>query len=94
MELNNKMFITIKGNIGKYNAIVTGFYKDNLSYLKRRIPTIYNREYDMLIPSEFHDITTIKDLKAFVKEHMDDMDNYPFGFKHIDGVYCLYECIG
>ena len=39
----------------------------------------------------FNEIKTIKDLKQFIKDEMYDMDNYPFGFKHIDGVYCLYE---
>lgn len=88
------MFINIKGYTGKFNAVVTGFYKDNLTYLKRYIPIIYMREYGVEIPKEFEDITTIKELKTFVKEEMSDMDNYPFGFKHIDGVYCLYECLG
>ena len=88
------MFISIKGRMGKYNAIVTGFYKDNLDVLKRAIPIVYRREYGYEIPSAFYDISTIKELKEFVKEEMDDMDNYPFGFKHIDGVYCLYECLG
>ena len=88
------MFISIKGRMGKYNASVTGFYKGNLDYLKRVIPQIYAREFNEPIPSEFHEISTIKELKSFVKEHMVDMDNYPFGFKHIDGVYCLYECYG
>lgn len=88
------MFIKIKGRMGKYNAIVTGFYKDNLDYLKKAIPVVYSREYGEEIPSYFHKIHTIKDLKNFVKVEMDDMDNYPFGFKHIEGVYCLYECIG
>lgn len=88
------MFIKIKGRIGYYNAIVTGFYKDNLDYLKRRVQYIYGREYGMRVPQEFHDITTIKDLKTFIKTEMNDMDNHPYGFKHIEGVYCLYECIG
>jgi len=88
------MFITIKGRMGKYNAVVTGFYKDNLDYLKKAITYIYIREYGIEIPKEFNDIKTIKGLKKFVKTEMDDMDNYPYGFKHIDGVYCLYECLG
>lgn len=88
------MFISIKGRIGKYNADVTGFYKENLDYLKRYIPMIYMREYGTEIPNEFEDITTIKELKSFVKEYMSDMDSYPYGFKHIDGVYCLYQCYG
>ena len=88
------MFINVKGYTGKFNAVVTGFYKDNLDYLKKTIPNIYMREYGGHIPEEFYSINTIKDLKEFVKTEMEDMDSYPFGFKHIDGVYCLYECLG
>lgn len=88
------MFISIKGDIGKYNAVVTWFYKDNLEHLKRVIPFVYMREYGREIPSEFHSISTIKALKEFIKENMSDMDNYPYGFKHIEGTYALYECIG
>lgn len=88
------MFITIKGRFGKYNAIVTGFYKNNIDYLKKRITEIYSREYGETIPPYIHDIKTVKDLKNFVKTEMNDMDTYPYGFKHIDGVFCLYECIG
>ena len=88
------MFISIKGHMGKYNAVVTGFYKGNLDYLKDVIPRVYAREYGEQIPEYFDEITTIKDLKEFVKTEMDGMDNYPFGFKHIDGVYCLYKCVG
>ena len=88
------MFISIKGHIGKYNAIVTWFYRDNLDYLKIAIPRIYMREYGEQIPNEFDNIRTIKELKQFIKDHMSDMDNYPFGFKHIMGTYALYECIG
>lgn len=88
------MFIRIKGDsFGKYNAVVTWFYKDNLNHLKRVIPIIYLREFDEEIPSEFHDITTIKGLKDFVKSEM-DVCEYPYGFKHIDGTFALYECIG
>ena len=88
------MFIKIKGRIGYYNAVVTPFYIFYIDDLKYSIPRIYAREFHEEIPSYFHDISTIKDLKNFVKVEMHDMDNYPFGFKHIDGVFCLYECIG
>lgn len=88
------MFIKIKGKIGNYNAIVTWFYRDNLDYLMEVIPKIYLREYGDFIPKEFYYIKTIKDLKIFIKENMFDMDNYPYGFKHIEGTYALYECIG
>lgn len=88
------MFINIKGRMGKYNALVTWFYKDNLDYLKEIIPQIYMREYNERIPNYFHDITTIKDLKNFVKAEMKDMQDYPYGFKHIEGTYALYQCIG
>ena len=88
------MFIKIKGDhIGHYNCVVTWFYKDNLEHLKKVIPYIYSREYGRRIPSEFHEIKTIKGLKEFVKEEMDTCE-YPYGFKHIDGTYALYECIG
>ena len=88
------MFIKIKGdNFGMYNAVVTWFYRDNLDHLKKVIPKIYMREFDEEIPKEFHDIKTIKGLKEFVKEEMDSCE-YPFGFKHIDGTFALYECIG
>ena len=86
------MFIKIKGDhFGQYNASVTWFYRDNLDYLKKAIPRIYSREYGEKIPSEFHDIKTIKDLKNFVKNEMDDCE-YPCGFKHIEGTFALYEC--
>lgn len=88
------MFIKIKGRIGYYNAVVTWFYKDEIDYLKKAIPRIYAREYGEQIPNYFDKINTIKDLKNFVKVEMNDMDNYPFGFKHIDGTFALYECIG
>ena len=88
------MFINIKGHNGKYNAIVTWFYKDNIEYLKEVIPNIYMREYGEPIPKYFHTINTIKELKSFIKMEMNDMRNYPFGFKHIDGTYALYQCIG
>ena len=88
------MFIKIKGDhFGKYNAVVTWFYKDNLEHLKKVIPRIYRREYGEEIPSYFHKIKTIKDLKNFVKVEMDDCE-YPYGFKHIEGTFALYECIG
>lgn len=88
------MFIKIKGDhFGKYNAIVTWFYRDNLDYLKEVIPSLYIREYGEEIPSYFHDIKTIKDLKNFVKVEMDSAE-YPFGFKHIEGTFALYQCIG
>lgn len=85
------MFIKIKGRIGNYNCNVTSFYKDNLDYLKERIRYIYGREFGIEVPKYFNDIKTIKNLKQFIKDEMHDMDNYPYGFKHIDGVYCLYE---
>ena len=88
------MFIRIKGHEGNYNAIVTGFYKNNLDYLKRKIPVIYAREYGEEIPAYFNSIKTVKDLKNFVKVEMNDMDTYPFGFKYMDGILCLYECLG
>lgn len=88
------MFIKIKGHTGSYNAVVTAFYKDNLEHLKKSIKFIYGREYGNVVPDGFDDISTIKDLKKFIKEEMSDMDNYPYGFKHIEGIYCLYECIG
>ena len=88
------MFIRLNGRIGYFNADVTWFYKDNLDYLKGRIKLIYLREIGGPIPDEFNSINTITALKAFIKEHMSDMDNYPFGFKHIDGTYVLYECYG
>lgn len=85
------MFIKIKGRIGNYNCNVIAFYKDNLDYLKERIRYIYGREFGIEVPKYFNDIKTIKNLKQFIKDEMRDMDNYPYGFKHIDGVYCLYE---
>lgn len=88
------MFIKIKGHMGMYNCIVTGFYKGNLDYLLKTIRGIYGREFGVEVPSYYNEITTIKELKTFVKEEMGGMDNYPFGFKHIDGVYCLYEAMG
>lgn len=88
------MFIKIKGRTGYYNAVVTGFYKSEMDYLKRRIKSIYQRETGEQIPNYFEDINTIKQLKQFVKVELHDMDNYPNGFKHIDGVFVLYECIG
>lgn len=88
------MFISIKGWMGKHNAVVTAFYKENLDYLKEVIQNVYVREYGERVPDYFNGIKTIKALKEFVKTEMDDMDNYPFGFKYIDGVYCLYQCVG
>ncbi len=88
------MFIKIKGDhIGHYNAVVTWFYKDNLEYLKEVIPKLYERKCYGSIPSEFHNITTIKGLKEFVKENFNDWE-YPYGFKHIEGTFALYVCIG
>ena len=88
------MFIKIKGDhIGYYNASVTWFYRDNLDYLKEVITRLYAREYGEEIPSYFHDIKTIKDLKNFVKTEMDTCE-HPFGFKHIDGTFALYQCFG
>lgn len=89
------MFIKIKGHIGNYNCNVVGFYKGNLDYLKERIKYIYGREFGVETPSYFNEIKTIKGLKQFVKDEMiKDMRNYPYGFKHIDGIYCLYEAYG
>lgn len=88
------MFIKIKGDhIGHYNADVTWFYRDNLDYLKKVIPRLYEKKYYGTIPSEFYDIKTIKSLKEFVKTYFDDWE-YPFGFKHIDGTFALYICYG
>lgn len=88
------MFIKIKGHMGMYNACVTWFYKDNIDVLKDIISRIYMREYGVEIPSEFYEITTVKGLKNFIKKEMNDMDNYPYGFKHIEGTYAVYQCIG
>ena len=39
-------------------------------------------------------IFTDDELKQFIKDEMSDMDNYPYGFKHIDGIFCFYEIYG
>jgi hypothetical protein len=87
------MFIKIKGKSGNYKCIVDEFYKENLDYLKEKIRYIYAREYGIEVPTEYNHIKTIKALKEFIKNEMKDMDNYPFGFKYINGVYCVYEAI-
>lgn len=88
------MFIRLKGKTGMYNAVVTWFYKDNFDYLKEAVAFVYRREYGENVPVEYDEIKTIKGLKQFIKDEMEDMNNYPFGFKHIDGTYALYQCIG
>lgn len=87
-------YIKIKGYTGKSLCGLTAFYKDNLDYLLEKIRRIYGREYGVEVPPYYNEICTVKALKEFIKNEMDDMDNYPYGFKHIDGVYCLYEAYG
>ena len=86
------MYIKIKGFSGYHNCRVTPFYKNNFDYLKDRIKNIYRDNVDFTLPEFFWEIETIKDLKLFVKEYLVEyIDVYPYGFKYINGLYCLYE---
>lgn len=86
------VFINIKGYSGKFNCRVIGFYRENLEYLKDIIEKIYKERIDSDIPSYFWSINTIKELKEFTKTEMVPyMESYPCNFKHIDGIYSLYE---
>ena len=86
------VYISIKGYTGKFNCQIIAFYKENIELLKEKVKNIYKDEVNFNLPSYFWEIETIKKLKEFVKtELVPYIDNYPYGFKHIDGVYCLYQ---
>lgn len=86
------MYITVKGFTGHFLADVVPFNMDNKERLQRIIERIYFNETGERLEGD--ELRTLGRMKEFVRENLQDMDNYPTGFKHIDGIFCFYEIYG
>ena len=74
--------IKVNGFEGQFRADVVPFNKYNKGTL---IDIMYGLGIDVPLNP------TLKQLKEAARQYG---NNYPCGFKHIEGIYCYYQCLG